>query len=182
MGNRTKRMKIAITDVETTGLDCNFHEIIEIGAVIFDSETFEIIEEINIKVSPQFPERIDPKAQEVNGYNGKDWANSPSLLEAMELYQLKTEGCMFSAHNMIFDYGFIQTAFKKVGLEDKFLRHKIDLLTLAWAKIPHNDMRGWSLKKVCEQLDIEPEPDVHRAVNGATAGYNVYKKLMEKYE
>jgi DNA polymerase III alpha subunit (gram-positive type) len=172
-------MKIAITDVETTGLDCNFHEIIEIGAVIFDSETFEIEEEINIKVSPQFPDRIDPAAQAVNGYNEKDWLYSPSLLEAMEFYQLKTDGCMFSAHNMIFDYGFIQAAFKKVGLEDKFLRHKIDLLTLAWAKIPHHKMRGWSLKKVCEALDIAPEPDIHRAVNGAMSGYLIYKKLMQ---
>ncbi len=172
-------MKIAITDVETSGLDATKNEIVEIGLVVFDDQTFEILDTLDIKVKPEHPENFDEIAKKVNGYNEADWKDAVSLEEAMKIYLQKTEGCMFCAHNMIFDFAFIFEAFKKTGMQNKFDKHMIDMFTLAWSKIPHNKMQKWSLKTICEYLEIPPEPDVHRGINGAMREFEVYKKLMQ---
>lgn len=171
-------MIIGITDVETTGLDCEKNEIIEIGFVSFDSETFEIIETFDIKVRPERPEEGDPRAYEVNGYNAEEWQNAVSLEEAMRQYVEKAKGSTFCAHNMIFDYGFLNAASRKTGVPLPFSRHKLDLLTLAWTKL-HREIKAFSLKNLCEYLNIEPEPEMHRALNGAMAEYHVFRRIMQ---
>lgn len=172
-------MKIAVIDLETTGLDVDTNEIIEIGGVIFDDTDFKIIDTIDLKVKPEHPEIHHPKAYEVNGYNEADWKDALPLYEAMKIFKEKTEGCMFCAHNIAYDYNFVQKAFAKTGLENKMDYHNIDIFTLAWAKIPHDEMPRWGLKAICEYLQIPPEPAIHRGINGAMAEYEVYKKLMQ---
>ncbi|MES3005242.1 MAG: 3'-5' exonuclease [Patescibacteria group bacterium] len=172
-------MKIAITDLETSGLDEQTHEILEIGLVVFDSNTFEILDTLDIKIKPEYPERFDPEAIRINGYNENEWKHAVSLKTAMHLYSEKTSDAIFCAHNMIFDFKFIKKAFEKTSLPIPFNRHSIDIFTLAWAKISHDDTTRWSLKAICEYLNIPPEPSTHRAFNGAMAEYQVYKKLMQ---
>lgn len=171
-------MKIAITDVETTGLDPLKHEIISIGCVVFDSDTFEILETFDRKIKPEHPETGDKRAFEVNGYTPEAWVDELPLYPVLIEYANLTKGCMFLAHNVVFDHGFLMEAFKKEDITCRFSLYKIDLLSLAWAKIPHAKTKGWSLKAVCEALGIDPEPAVHTALNGAMKEYEVYKKLM----
>lgn len=172
-------MKIAITDVETTGLDANINEIIEIGLVVFDDQTFEILDTLDIKIKPEHPETFDPIAKKVNGYNEKLWENSVSLEEAMKIYVSKTNDAMFCAHNVTFDYNFITKALEKSKMTNSFFNYyTIDTYSLAWSKIPHDKIESWSLKSICEYLEIAPEPEVHRGINGAMVEYEVYKKLM----
>lgn len=169
-------MKIAMTDAETTGLDPRKHEIIEIGLVVFESEApFTIMDTLDIKVKPEHIETASPEALRINGYKEEDWKDAVSIDEAMEMYRSKARGCIFAAHNVIFDYSFIGPAPKKF---DDFDRHKIDTFSLAWAKIPHDKMKYWSLKSICEYLNISPEPEIHRAINGAMSAYRVYVELM----
>lgn len=172
-------MKIAVTDVETTGLDPQYNEIVEIGCIIFDSETFDICDKFAIKTIIEHPERMDPKAQACNGYNPADWSNASSLTAAMIVYARRTKGCAFASHNLTFDWGFISEAFRKTSLSNTFSRYKFDTITLAYAKIPGIISRGLSLKKVCEELGIPPEPEKHEAINGAMCAYQVFKKVMQ---
>jgi len=58
-------MKIAVTDVKTSGLDADIHKIIEIGLVVFANHTFEILDTMSVKVTPEHPEICHPKAYEV---------------------------------------------------------------------------------------------------------------------
>ncbi len=134
---------------------------------------------MDVKVKPEHPEIFDPIAKQINGYNEKDWQEAISLEEAIKTYTDKTSGAIFCAHNMIFDYAFITKAIKKYNMVSNFDRHMVDIFTLAWAKIPHDKMIKWSLKTICEYLEIPPEPAIHRGINGAMAEYEVYKKLMQ---
>ena len=168
----TNMIKLALTDVETTGLNPDEHEIIEIGLVVFDSEApFTIYDTLDIKVKPEHISSAEKEALAINGYNKEDWREAVSIEEAMTLYRTKTKDCMFMAHNVCFDYGFIQ---KYV----KFHRHKLDLFGVAWTKIPHEKMSRWSLKEICGALQIEPESEIHRAINGAMKEREVYMTLM----
>ncbi len=182
-------MKVSIVDVETTGLDSDINELIEIGLVVFDSETFEIFDIMDVKIKPKHPEIHHPLAYTINGYAEESWEDALPLRDAMEEYIQKVRGSTFCAHNMVVDFTFIHAALKKAQIMgpdgilvdgiNLFDRHRIDLFTFAWAKIPQNAIPKWSLKNICEYLEVPPEPTPHRAIHGAMAEYEVFKKLSK---
>ena len=172
-------MKISIIDLETTGLDPKIHEIIEIGCIVFDSETFAVESILDVKVKPLFPEIGDLQAYKVNGYNKKEWKGAIPLKRALKQLASITKETTFCAHNMIFDWSFLQEACDEHDVELTFSHRKLDLYSIAWAKLNKTNLQKFSLKSICEYLDIQPEPDIHRAVNGASCEYEVFKKLMK---
>ena len=125
---------IAITDVETTGLDFAIQEIVEIGLVVIDQQTLEILNTLDVKVKPEHIETADDFALKVNGYNKTDWKDAITLKEAMSIYGEKTKGAIFCAHNVTFDWSFIFEVFKKTGVKNQMDHHRIDLFTMIWMK------------------------------------------------
>lgn len=170
-------MKIALLDLETSGLDPTKHDILELGMVVFDSETFEILHTFDSKVALFSPERADPKALEVNGYTKEAWKDALSLREVLCRIAPLTRDATFCANNVCFDWAFFKEGCEKTASPITFSYRKVDIFSVAWAKMPHT-MASWSLKNICIALGIEPEPEVHTALAGATKAYEVYKKLM----
>ena len=64
-------MLITLIDVETTGLDPNTAEVAEVGAILFDTKTAEILQQ----VSTLLPIKSNP-AEHINGIR-VDVANLP---------------------------------------------------------------------------------------------------------
>ncbi len=171
--------KFVSVDLETTGLDPLKHEIIELGFVIFDDINFKVYGQFNFKITPEHIETASKKALEVNGYNEKDWDDAIPLHQALTFFAQATEGATLIAHNVAFDWSFLDKAFNGLEIQNSLNYHKLDSLSVAWAKIPHQKLKSWSLKTICTYLGLEPEPKVHRAVNGAIKCYEVYSKLMK---
>lgn len=172
-------MILAIIDLETTGLDAQKDEIIEIGMVLCNSRDFTILDTFDVKVKPEHPETGHPKAYEVNGYNEEEWKDAVTLRQALILLTEKAQKATMMSYNVTFDSAFLQAAFSQTGVEDTMHYLRLDLMTLAWGKLPHSRMASWSLKSVCTFLDIKPEPAVHRGANGAMKAYEVYRRLTE---
>lgn len=177
---KSSERKIAMTDLETSGDIFGVHEILEIGLVVFDPNTFEIVDTYNQKVRPIRIENAVPVALEYNGYNEKDWKEAISLDKAIKIYSEKTQECVFCAYNVAFDWGFISDAFRKVGIENPMSTRenhdRLDMLSIAWEKGLKNE-DSFSLKTACKFFDIEPEPEPHSALNGAMTAYKLFKKL-----
>jgi len=102
-----RKHNFAFIDIETTGLNLEKNEIIEIGCVITTSE-LEIIEEFELKIKPEYIENADPVALKVNHYNKKDWESSFSLKDAMKIFSEKVKNCIMVGHNVAFDAGFLE--------------------------------------------------------------------------
>lgn len=169
-------MKLCITDLETSGLDSCTYEILEIGAVMIDTERKEILAIFDKKIAPTKP--VDEDAAHVNGYLEVQWEGAGSLAEVFAEFAEFAKGSTLMAQNVSFDWGFLQQAEKTTGITLPFSRHKVDLVTLAWLKVPPYTLRSYSLKNLCAYLNVPPEPDVHRSLNGAMAAYECYKKLI----
>lgn len=169
-----------MTDLETSGDVFGVHEILEIRLVVFDPETFEIVDTLNIKVKPEHIENAVKRALDYNGYSEEKWQDAVSLKEAMEIYAQKTQDCIFCAYNATFDWGFVNDAFFKTGIANPmstFENHdRLDLLSIAWAK-GLKDEDSFSLKTACKLFDVPPEPEPHNALNGAMTAYELFKKL-----
>ncbi len=172
---------LAFIDVETTGLDHDNHEIIELGLVLarMKDDVLTVVDELDIKIQPQYIERAEPAALRVNGYDPADWLFAVTLEDAMKTFAEKTEGAIFVAHNLTFDYGFVNAAFKKTSIENKMHYHKLDTIALAFGILHTNDDIGkLSLRALCEKFEIENKR-AHSAFADAYATYEVFKKLMK---
>ena len=172
-------MLVALTDLETGGLDPESDEILEIAVIIFDSKTFEIKDTWETKVKPLYPENIDPKAIAVNGYCEEEWTEAIDIIPALQEFVERTAGCVFCSYNIHFDYSFIEHALKKYGIENKFNYQKFCLMSMAFGKIDHSKVQSWSLKTVSTLLNVPREPKIHRAMGGCKNEYDLYCALMK---
>jgi DNA polymerase III subunit epsilon len=173
-----RKHNFAFVDIETTGLNLFQHEIIEIGCVLATPE-LEVIEEFELKIKPEQIENADPVALKVNHYDEKDWKCARSLEEGMKVFSKKVKDCIMVGHNISFDAGFIEYAFNKIGKLNTMHYHKLDTISIAWAKF-HNDknFEHFSLREMCTRFNIKNER-AHTALSDARATYELYKKLMK---
>ncbi len=175
---------LAFIDVETTGFDPYTQEVIEIGCIIMsrddkDPTKLTLVEEIDMKVQMEHPETADEGALRVNGYDPSAWIFAYTQQQAFELLAQKTKGCVFVAHNVAFDWNFVDTSFRRLGIEHNFERNKIDTLSIAYAKFSgmNTDIRHLSLRALCEHFGVKNEA-AHSALPDVRATIEVYKKLM----
>lgn len=174
-----KNRNIAITDLETTGLDVDKHEIIEIGLVLVSQPDLEIIETWETKVKPINPETANKDATKINGYTPLGWSDAMELKEALIIYTQKTKEAIFCAYNVLFDYTFLRKAFKETKITNTMDYHGIDIPSLVWEKLRKTKHSRIKLSLTAEYLGLSKEPDVHQAINGAMSAYQVLKKLVE---
>ena len=168
---------IVITDIETTGPNTTEHEIIEIGAVLIEQKTLKIIDTFESKVKPQHPQTATHKAIKTNGFNLSAWESAPTLKLVIRRYSKFTRNALFCAHNVSFDWKFIELAFDQTESNNLMDYHQVDLSTLSFELLRHKKLRNFSMNEVARYLGITPEPLPHRGINGARTEYQIYKKL-----
>lgn len=173
-----RKHNFAFIDIETTGLDLQIHEIIQIG-VVLTTPTLEVIEEFEIKIKPENIEHADRTAMKVNHYKEEDWVDAISLKDAMKILYFKTKDAIMVGQNVAFDSAFLEYAFSKTDIANTMHYHKLDTISIAWAKL-HNDptLEHFSLREMCIRFGIENK-NPHTGLGDARATYELYKKLME---
>ena len=170
-GRALEDAAFVVLDFETTGLNPNMDEIIEIGAV-----RLEHGREVG-----EFSQLIDPgraipeKVVELTGINAAMLAGQPTLAEVFPKFAEFLEGAVLVAHNASFDMAFLRRAFQRFGKE---LDAPI-LDTLALARNAYKELRNHKLGTVCKHLDVSLK-NAHRAVHDARATGLVLLKTLER--
>ncbi len=181
-----KKQNLVFVDIETTGLNPDINEIISIGIVVVNQDwkdekipSFEVIEELELKIKPLHIENADPIALKVNKYNTLDWEGAYDLKEAMRVFSIKTKDAIMVAHNISFDYMFIEKAFRQTGYVNEMHYHKLDTISIAFAKLANkDDINKFSLRDLSQYFSIENK-NAHHALSDAHTTYLLYKKLIE---
>ncbi|MEX0918853.1 MAG: 3'-5' exonuclease [Candidatus Paceibacterota bacterium] len=181
-----KKHNLAFIDVETTGLDPLRHEIIELGCVVVEQKDrpgrgpeLIIKDELEYKIKPQNIEVADPQALRINGYNEGDWLFAADLPQVMTDFADKVRSATFVAHNVAFDWPFIEQAFRKAEIANPMHYAKLDTVSIAFARLYHRpEVQKFSLRALCEHFDIKNEK-AHTALADAKATLAVYQKLFE---
>ncbi len=166
---------LAITDVETTGLDASVHEIIDLAVLVVDQSSLKILDRYHARVQPEHIRTAAKQALIVAGYNAPAWRNSVSLETALAVYASKATDAVFCSYNSYLAYSFIDAAFKQTGIEDPTDYHRLDLFTLAWTRL---GLASPTLDSICKRLEIVPEPLPRRAMDGALKQLEVLKALL----
>jgi len=173
-----KKHNFVFLDIETTGLNVVKHEIIEIGCVV-TTPKLKVIEEFEIKIKPEYIENADPISLKVNHYDFMAWQGASSLQDAMKMLSKKVQDCTLVGQNVAFDSGFLEYAFIKTGIKNPMHYHKLDTISMAWAKLHKNKkVTNFSLRELCLFFGIKNDK-AHTGLSDARATFKLYKKLME---
>jgi DNA polymerase-3 subunit epsilon/ATP-dependent DNA helicase DinG len=161
------RGELVALDLETTGLDPNSDDIIEIGAVRFEGD--RIIDELTVLVKPTRP--IPALVTQLTGILPEDVEAAPSITEVLPQLTAFVGNSPWIAHNAAFDGAFLE---RYRALSGNF---RIDTFDLAPILLPQSTRYSLTSLTQLTGFDIQ---SAHRALYDAKATAHVYWKLWEK--
>ena len=161
---------IVVYDLETTGLNPELDEIIEIGAIKI--EKGKITKRFASFVKPL--NKISDETIKINHITNEMVANAPKIEDVIVDFYNFCEGCIISGYNNTdFDNKFLKKALAKVGL--KLTNQNLDVFLLARTKkLKTNNLKLTTVAAV--GIDLK---GAHRAYNDAFATAKVLLKLNE---
>lgn len=158
-----------VFDFETTGLDSNKDEIIEIGAVKVSKG--KIVSTFSTFIKPSVP--IPQEITELTHITEDMVADAPAINYVIPDFYKYCYGCGLVAHNIAFDYGFLSNIAKKMMYN--FDNPQYDTMVLARNKL--KGLKNYKLGTITDYLGISLV-GAHRAVNDCLATAKAFLKLI----
>lgn len=153
-------------DVETTGMSPRTGgRIIEIGALRM--ENYKVVAKMNTFIYPETD--IPYFITGITGITDSHVASAPLFHEIIDELDRITKDAIFVAHNVNFDYTFIQEEYRK--LEKEFIRSR--LCTVQLSRALHPNEKGHSLGKIIERYGYTVS-NRHRAYDDAEVLYQLF--------
>jgi len=166
-------MQYVIVDIETTGGSPKASKITEIAMYKFDGQ--DIVDEFTSLVNPDM--KIPEFIVRLTGITDKMVENAPRFYEIAKKIVEFSEGCVFVAHNVGFDYGIIRHEFRSLGFD--YRRPQLCTVRASRFMLPGHE--SYSLGKLTRSLGIQLVGR-HRAGGDAHATALLFKLLFEKSE
>lgn len=163
-------MLYAITDIETTGGYASANGITEIAVYVFDGH--EIIDKFETLVNPLQP--VPHFIEVLTGITNEMVQNAPSFAEIAPRLADLLHDKVFVAHNVNFDYSFINHQLIEAG----FQLNSKKLCTVRYARKIFPKLSSYSLGNLCRHFEI-PIQNRHRAAGDARATVELFKLLKE---
>lgn len=163
----------AVIDIETTGNSYKYGKITEIAVVLYNG--IEVTHVFQSLVNPEID--IPYRITRLTGIDNSMVENAPKFyMIARQVIEL-TAGKIFVAHNVNFDYKFIQEEYQRLGYD--FQRKKLCTVQLARRVFP--GYPSYSLGNICNALGINIEAR-HRAAGDALATTKLLGILLKRYQ
>jgi DNA polymerase-3 subunit epsilon len=160
----------AIVDIETTGSYAAANGITEISIHIFDGKA--VIEKFETLINPGQP--IPSFISAMTGITDKMVSHAPAFADVAEKIFTLLQDKIFIAHNVNFDYSFVNSHLKEAGFELNVRK----LCTVRLSRKIFPGFQSYSLDKLCHSLGIKIN-DRHRAGGDTEATVKVFKLLLE---
>lgn len=155
-----KQNDVVVFDFETTGLDYQTCEIIEIGAVKIHEG--KLTETFSCFVKPN--ELISAEITSITNITNQMVKDAHSISEVIPDFYKFCHNCVIVAYNIDFDYKFLNKAGTKIGY--KFNNRQVDALYLARKEV--KGAKTFNLKSIATKLGVNLD-NAHRAINDAIA-------------
>lgn len=160
-------------DLETSGLNCETDEIIEIGALKVKGG--KVAERFNQLIRPKVP--VTPQITAITGITNEMLEKAQPVEKVIPEFILFCRDEIMLGHNVMFDYKFTKVYAKRYGVP--FEKKGIDTLKIARKVLP--DLESKSLGALCEHYEIVNQA-AHRAYHDALATAKIYHMLAHFYE
>ncbi len=161
--------KYSIIDLETTGANREGQKITEIAIINYDGEKKESTYTTLIN-----PERyIAFSIQKLTGITNEMVEEAPKFYEVAKDIVEMTEGRIIVAHNVFFDYRFLQREFRDLG----YLFRRDVFCTCKTARVKFPGLLSYSLKNLTAHFNFKQE-NPHRALSDAEDCLKLFEILI----
>jgi DNA polymerase III epsilon subunit-like protein len=172
---------LAFLDCEFGGLDVEKHDITEIAVIVTDYRLAEL-DRGHWRVWAR-PERIDPEAAKIFGYDEALWAQAPKIRQALvELVELLPKGGLVvpAGQNVRMDVIFLERAFQSCDIPYPFDYHVIDLATLyySWSLVAGNPVPALSLRQAATEAGLLQGTVAHRAMDDTLLTLETFRHFI----
>jgi len=171
---------LAFVDTETTGLDDERHEIIDVAVILTDPSGVNVKERFSTRIMPRRLADAEPEALKINQFSDALWLAGPLMTHqaAAEAVYRITNNAILVGQNVGFDIGFLR---RLITLELKtpvaWHYHSVDTASLGWPLFSSGRAPGLSLGKLCAAAGV-PYTNAHTALGDAESCRQLYLKLM----
>lgn len=163
----------AIVDIEATGASIGRDErMIQFACVLMKNN--EIVETFDTFVNPS--RKVNKVVRDLTGITAKDLATAPYFEDVALIIHTLLEDTIFVAHNVGFDYQFLNECFGRAGFEPLSIP-AIDTVELAQILFPTED--SYQLKELTSSLGYTLL-NAHNALFDAKATAFLLEKLSSK--
>lgn len=162
---------LAIVDVETTGMSARYNRIIEIAVIRIEKN----------KVADTFTTFINPEIvipsfiTHLTGISQQDVDTAPLFGKVKHKIKKILKDATFVAHNVWFDYSFIQSEFERANIS--FESKKCCTVRLSRRLYPQ--YKSHSLASIIERFGFGYE-NRHRAYDDAFVVWQLLKKIKKE--
>jgi DNA polymerase III subunit epsilon len=168
--NELKDQSFCVVDIETSAGSVKKGQVIEIGALKFKNG--KIIEKYESLVNTF---EIPMKVQEITGITPEMTHKAPNIQTVLEEFKIFLEDDIFVAHDITFDYKFINDSFKQYDL-GSLCNRRLCTINLSRKLI---DVERYGLKYLKEYFEIENQ-EHHRAYSDAYCTAIILQKCLEQ--
>ncbi|HVF69538.1 MAG TPA: exonuclease domain-containing protein [Xanthomonadales bacterium] len=163
--------KIAFVDIETTGVSAAYDRIIEIG--ILRVENNVLVKTFHSLIDPQ---TFIPKEIELlTGISPYDLEKAPTFREIKDDIQEILKDCVFVAHNVRFDYGFLKNEFRRINISFS-TKH---FCTVRLSRLLYPSHKHHNLDAIIQRYNFECK-NRHRALDDAAVLFDFYKMAHDE--
>ncbi len=177
---------LCFVDVETTGLEPGYHEMIDVGMIYTDLEGEEL-GRLFRRIQVDHPARASEGAVAVNAFDPARWdslravTKEEAVADIRELHHrvANDERVLLVAFNSHFDTAFLRHLFLDAGASwrDHYFYYVLDIPSMAWS-LGYRQLRGQGL---ADALGVPDEPHVardHTGITGAELNLRLYRALL----
>lgn len=162
--------KLAIVDVETSGMRATQDRIIEIGLVLIDQD--KISKQWTSLVNPQTG--VNPYILSMTGINPYELTQAPTFAQIEDKIWQDLQGRTLVAHNARFDYGFLKSEFNH--LNKSLQLPQLCTVRLSRTLFPRH--KGHGLDKIISRFNYAIE-NRHRALDDALIVWKFLKTSQQ---
>ena len=159
-------------DIETTGLDSEYDEIIEIGAIKVDNN--KVMDEFHSLIKPD--NEIDEFITNLTGITNEMVENAPNIEEVLPNFINFIGDEILIGHNVNFDINFVYDKTVNLGL-GIVKNNYVDTMRLSRILLP--ELPHHRLKDLAEYYEIDTKGN-HRASKDVQITNEVYLKLYDE--
>lgn len=177
-------MFITVLDTETTGLDYNRHDLIQLGMIemeLKESGELKVIKEHEYKICPKDISKADPESLLINGYTQEKWNGAmPDILPLIPVLDdiwLKSDFLL--GQNLIFDLRFITKAYHQLGYMRPEFPKYIDTKYLGSVLVEEGLLKSSSMESMCNFFKITFKGNAHDALVDCRRTVDAWQRLQK---
>tara|TARA_B100001564_G_scaffold298335_1_gene264417 strand:+ start:795 stop:1385 length:591 start_codon:yes stop_codon:yes gene_type:complete len=183
-------MILTVLDTETTGLDSDIHEIIQIATISYvvsgEGDRY-VTKKFEKKINPQQLHTASEKALEINGFSLEEWKGSSEASEVMlEIKDIIEGSDILVGQNLIFDLNFIHEICHRNEIDPPNFPPYIDTKSIADRLVRANWIQRSGMDYLVEHYGVKVEGRAHTALVDCERTMLVFDELMrdvnEDYE